>query len=321
VVTAATGFLLLACGAGQLILGPIDHVWAGAKTWQPLREERARKRAFLAAIPENASVLVPLPYLTHFALREHCYSLHYVLKGLKTLSRARYEPPPPPEFVLIDYADTATFHAFGGFYHPKMETTDGATVPSSDRLLHELLRQAAWRVETDAELALLVRQPGSTAPAIRDPAEEESAIAVGPTAQLRAVGFSASHDASRGSTLRVALSWAFPAEREVFPWLELALVRETDQKRVVFTKGLCAPQAGEGAHDEAWHIPSLGKIGAGTYAIEARFYDNTYRSLWAVEGNPRADEQASLGPPLSLGRLSILPDGQVRQEPPEPRSE
>ena len=59
-------------------------------------------------------MIAPLPYLSHLAMREKLYSLHYILKGLKTLSRASYGPPPPMDFVLIDYGDTATFDASAG---------------------------------------------------------------------------------------------------------------------------------------------------------------------------------------------------------------
>ena len=48
-------------------------------------------------------------------MREKLYSLHYILKGLQTLSHAAYEPPPPTDYVLIDYNDAATFDANAGY--------------------------------------------------------------------------------------------------------------------------------------------------------------------------------------------------------------
>ena len=83
------------------------------------------KMRLIAEIPPAASVIAPLPYLSHLAMREKLYSLHYILKGLKTLSRASFQPPPPTDFVLIDYRDTATFDASAGYYHPAMKTIDG----------------------------------------------------------------------------------------------------------------------------------------------------------------------------------------------------
>src|SRR4029077_15205246 len=104
-----------------------------------LAATRARKQYFVDRIPATASVVAPLPYLSHLAMREKLYSLHYILKGLKTLSRERYEPPPPTDFVVIDYNDSATFDATAGYYHPTMKTVDGSIVPSSDQLLRDFL--------------------------------------------------------------------------------------------------------------------------------------------------------------------------------------
>ena len=93
-------------------------------------------------------------------MREKLYSLHYVLKGLKTLSRSTYEPPAPTDFVLIDYDDSATFDPEAGYYHPAMKTVDGRVIPSSERLLHEFLKRSSWSTNSTNELTLL-RQVGS----------------------------------------------------------------------------------------------------------------------------------------------------------------
>ena len=90
-------------------------------------------------------------------MREELYSLHYVLKGLKTLSRAAYEPPPPTDFVLIDYEDSATFDPAAGYYHPAMKTVEEKVIPSSDQLLHEFLIRASWTASASNELTLLRR--------------------------------------------------------------------------------------------------------------------------------------------------------------------
>src|SRR5213082_20549 len=118
-------------------------------------KERARKSAFIAQIPPVSSVVAPLSYLSHLAMREKLYSLHYVLKGLKTLGRSSYQPPSPTDFVLIDYSDSATFDPGAGFYHPTMKTVDGRIIPSSDRLLHDFLKKAAWTADEQDELTLL----------------------------------------------------------------------------------------------------------------------------------------------------------------------
>jgi len=92
-------------------------------------------------------------------MREKLYSLHYILKGLKTLSHATYEPPPPTDYVFIDYKDTATFDAGAGYYHPQMQTKDGRVIPSSDELLKKFLQQAAdWQVTANDELILFFKK-------------------------------------------------------------------------------------------------------------------------------------------------------------------
>src|SRR5438067_13633661 len=100
--------------------------------------------------------MAPLSYLSHLAMREKLYSLHYILKGLKTLSRSSYQPPSSSDFVLIDYSDSATFDPGAGFYHPTMTTVDGQIIPSSDRLLHEFLNRDVWNSSEHAELTLLL---------------------------------------------------------------------------------------------------------------------------------------------------------------------
>ena len=142
-------------------------------------QTRARKRAFISQILADASVLAPLPYLSHLAMRENLYSLHYVLKGLKTLSRSTYSPPPPTDFVLIDYDDSATFDSVAGYYHPAMKTVDGRVIPSSDRLLHEFLQRCSWTVRASDELTLL--RQGKSAEELRP-----SSLSSGETVEMGA---------------------------------------------------------------------------------------------------------------------------------------
>ena len=96
------------------------------------KDERARKNAFSPESLPAASVVAPLPYLSHLATREELHSLHYILKGLRTLSRQSFTMPEPTEYVLIDYADSATFDREAGYYHPAMRTVDGRIIASSD---------------------------------------------------------------------------------------------------------------------------------------------------------------------------------------------
>ena len=119
----------------QILLGPAGDIRDTTAKWFSGKQNRAHKRALLNQIPPHASVLAPLPYLSHLAMREKLYSLHYVLKGLKTLSRSAYEIPPPTDFVLIDYHDSATFDAVAGL-HPR-ETVRRPRITSQPPVLDE----------------------------------------------------------------------------------------------------------------------------------------------------------------------------------------
>jgi uncharacterized membrane protein len=153
-------FIIVSCAVAQFSL--LSGIVSRNADWFEGGPERARKNALIAQIPPTSSVVAPLPYLSHLAMREKLYSLHYILKGLKTLSRSSYEPPAPTDFVLIDYRDSATFDPSAGFYHPTMKTVDGRIIPSSDRLLHDFLKRNTWTTESQDELTLLRNTGGAT---------------------------------------------------------------------------------------------------------------------------------------------------------------
>src|SRR5690349_5712939 len=152
-------FIIIACIVAQTWLGLLSGIVSKNADWFEGGPERARKNAFLTQIPPTSSVVAPLPYLSHLAMREKLYSLHYILKGLKTLSHQRYQPPAPTDYVLVDRADAATFDAGAGYYHPAMKTVEGQVIPSSDDLLQEFLQQASWTEIRSRELVLFHRQP------------------------------------------------------------------------------------------------------------------------------------------------------------------
>src|SRR5205814_8600273 len=169
--------VIAGCIAGQISLGPAGSIIATTKSWTSSAPDRARKAAFIREIAPGASVVAPLPYLSHLAMREKLYSLHYILKGLKTLSRSSYEPPPPTDFVLIDYRDPATFDPSAGFYHPTMKTVDGRIIPSSDRLLHDFLKRTTWTAESQDELTLLRNTGGAmTALTSKEPLSDAASV-------------------------------------------------------------------------------------------------------------------------------------------------
>ncbi len=151
-----TPVAMLVCAvAGQAIVGPLPEAAEELAAYPDKAPERQMKNAFVHRISAEASVVAPLPYLSHLAMRERLYSLHFILKGLKTLSHERYQPPSPTDYVLIDRSDTATYDASAGYYHPAMQTRDGSVIPSSNELLTQFLGQARWTEERNGHIILL----------------------------------------------------------------------------------------------------------------------------------------------------------------------
>jgi uncharacterized membrane protein len=292
--------LVLAALLAQIILGPAASLASTAANWFTGKEHRARRNAIVAEIPPAASVIAPFPYLSHLAMREQLYSLHYVLKGLKTLSRASYEPPPPTDFVLIDYRDAATFDASAGYYHPAMKTKDGQVVPSSDRLLHDLLKQRSWVVTSTDELSLLRQGKREVPPArhglgpIVDLGRQTQLLSISKSGELL----------SKERPLEIRMVWNFQDERDVFPWLVLALVSRQNGERTMITRGLCAPEARAGFYEETWHITSPDRFPTGDYSAEAFFVDHS-RGAWsdARDGNP--PPRTLLSKPVPIGNVRV----------------
>jgi uncharacterized membrane protein len=292
--------ILVACVIAQFWLGLLSAIVSRNADWFEGGPERARKNAFIAQIPTTSSVVAPLPYLSHLAMREKLYSLHYILKGLKTLSRSSYEPPSPTDFVLIDYRDTATFDPSAGFYHPTMKTVDGRIIPSSDRLLHDFLKRTAWTAESQDELTLLRNAGGAMAAFTSNESlsDEAPVFAVGAT-QLLAIE-TGSKAISPPRLLAIRFHWKFQGERDVFPWMLLRLSR--DQKSTLFVKGLCAPEVTEGTHLETWSVTTT-ELLPGDYVLEALFLDNSKQAWSQTFG--RGQPSNLLAPPVSLGHLKV----------------
>jgi uncharacterized membrane protein len=291
-----------ACLVAQFFLGPARDIATTIANWTAGESNRARKAAFLSQIPADASVLAPLPYLSHLAMREKLYSLHFVLKGLKTLSREAFAPPPPTDFVLIDYDDSATFDAVAGYYHPAMKTVDGRAIPSSDQLLHEFLRRAAWTANATDELALLRQEKAAPGPFPAD-SHPAPAVQIGPNSALTGIAKSVEELGAQGVELR--LSWTFQEPRDVFPWMFLKLTPRDQGQVILIPKGLCAPEATAGTHQESWRITAR-HIPEGRYAIEALFVDNAKR-VWAAGSGQHVAQTPLLAPAIPLGELQVAP--------------
>ena len=294
--------VIAGCIAAQIFLGPASSVIATTKSWTSGAPDRARKAAFLGQIAPGASVLAPLPYLSHLAMREKLYSLHYVLKGLKTLSRSAYEPPSPTDFVLIDYNDSATFDPEAGYYHPAMKTVDGRVIPSSERLLHEFLKRSAWSANSTNELTLL-RQVSPAPQLSAASIKPEGGTEIDADTTLTSITKSATTLSEDG--LEITLNWNFRAERETFPWMFLKLTPRDHGDAIILSRGLCAPEAASGLFEERWRITSSQRIPPGEYDAEAFFLDNS-KLVWAEKsGRP------SNLPPLRSARVSL---GQLKVE-------
>jgi uncharacterized membrane protein len=287
--------VLCGCVAAQIMLGPFLRV---AATTPP---GNAAKHSLVSEIPTEASVVAPLPYLSHLAMRQELHSLHYIFKGLKTLSRQRFVAPAPADFVLIDYGDSATFDAKAGYYHPPMRTVEGEIVPSSDVLLHEYLRGAAWDPHSVDEVTLLRRRVSPPRPSGRT---AEPLLDFGGETKLVAIRKSGESISDRGShrALEIVTTWSFGAERSVFPWLELYVTNTATGERRIFTRGLCAPEASEGESDDLWRSTRLLELPSGSYALEAHFFDQTKRA-WG-------QSPTDLVQPISLGTLQVKSRGE-----------
>jgi uncharacterized membrane protein len=290
--------VLAACVGAQLFVGPVGGMIGSIGNWRKTEGDRRRRAEFVHQIPPGASVVAPLPYLSHLALRERLFSLHYILKGLKTLSRSPYEPPPPTEFVLIDYADSATFDPDAGYYHPTMKTVAGGVIPSSEKLLHDFLSTRSWSVTSTNELTLLrqeaVELAQSTGP--NEAGSERDA-----SATLLACTKSA--DILSDGGLEITTSWKFRMPREVFPWLFLKLTPHAPGNPVVLSRGLCSPESRDPVTAETWRITASPRIPPGQYTAEALFVDNSKR-LW-LERSGTSQSVLLTPAPIPLGELTV----------------
>jgi uncharacterized membrane protein len=298
VATRIAAALLLACGAAQAWLGPAGEIVETSSRWTEDSAKRRRGQAFLRRIPASASVTAPLPYLSHLAEREHLYSLHYILKGLKTLSRATYEPPAATDYVFVDYNDSATFDAASGYYHPTMKTADARVIPSSDRLLHEFLRTDKWEQTAADELTLLRRSDSRRHGEPASHSDEPAGSRIGDAELISAT-------VQTGAAIEVVTRWKFPAERRVFPWLtvRVSAVRGSAAAFVV-TRGLCAPEATEGGIEERWALTIPPSLRPGEYLIEGIFTDQAQR-IWALTHGAPDRATGVLAAPVSLGSFHV----------------
>lgn len=267
---------LLASAAGQVILGPFpglgQDLAEAPSDWR--RAEAARP--LLERIGPGDSVAATSGFLSHLAARPELHSLHHILKGLQTLSRAEYTAPSPTDAVLIDYADETTFDSRAGFYHPRMRTKDGREIASSDLLLHRFLAPVAWSA-TSVDSFTLHHQRREAPGGNVSPGGLQ--LALGEDSVLNAISVPA-----QASGLRLRLDWTFSPPRRVFPWLILKAKGPDGSETIDL--GLCRPDVAAGScrQEIDLHLPSVAK---NVTELEAIFVDRP-RLLWLKEDRESA---------------------------------
>jgi hypothetical protein len=181
-----------------------------------------------------------------------------------------------------------------------MKAVDGRVIPSSDRLLHEFLRRASWTASSSNELTLLRQGKAATEPPMN--LESGPAVEIGRGTTLVNITKSGNELTEQG--LEIKMSWTFPDQRDVFPWMFLKLTPRTRGHAIIISKGLCAPEAASGSYQESWNLTPSERIPEGDYGVEALFVDNTRRS-WAAKSGQRDAQTSLLVPALPLGDLKV----------------
>ncbi|MEQ1858414.1 MAG: DUF2079 domain-containing protein [Chthoniobacteraceae bacterium] len=271
--------MLAACAVAQFWRGPAQELAGEVLQRERHAWERGWKAEMLAQVQADASVTAGHPYLSHLAMRRDLHSLHHVLKGLNTLSRRRFEPPPATDSVLIDYADDSTFSVASGFYHPTMRTVEGDIVPSSEVLLHEFLAGNEWQSRAINSLTVL-RRLGTRAPAAAD-APGEWTITSAPRVRT-------SED---GAQLEIETTWTFTVPPKEFRWLKLIASNDRDAFEIV--RGLVAPEAGASPATDRWVVRVPPDTEPGDFRLKLFVVDH----LAATQGSgaPKSTQIHSLG--------------------------
>jgi hypothetical protein len=119
-------------------------------------------------------------------------------------------------------------------------------------------------------------------------------------------GITKSSDELTSEGIELKTSWTFHEPREVFPWLFLKLTPLDHRKTIIISRGLCAPEATSGPHEETWHLSAAEGIPEGNYGVEAFFVDNSKR-VWAAKSGQPDTQAILLSPPVPLGELRVAP--------------
>jgi hypothetical protein len=270
--------IVLGCLLAQLWSGTVSELTDEIREVKRYASEREWKAQQLARIQadQSASVLAGNPYLSHLAMRPALYSLHHILKGLQTLSRRRYEPPPATDYVLIDAGDDSTFSKASGFFHPAMRTVNGEIVPSSEALLHEFLAAAEWETRTVNSLSLLHR--------IESPARDNrSAFKNEPEEPLKLIAADA-HVTASGLNLEITTRWELAVPRKKFRWLKLLASSEAGGAFEI-VRGIIAPEVSGPTAEEHWSVHLPPELAPGEYKLRLVVFDQLAILLGTAQGS------------------------------------
>ena len=257
------GWVAVGCAAGQLWFGPIKEVWhtvmgAGDALWA-----REWKSTMLAVVEKDASVTAGIPYLSHLTNRKQLYSLHHVLKGLKTLSRAEYKPPTGIDAVVMDTADRATFDPDAGYFHPQRKMGE-RVLPASDLLLHHFMGQHPWHVVARNELAIYLA--GATAQQHGFSGEGRKLD------DFHALIACEGMPPRPADSMLFAMSWEVKPKRQSLLAASLYL-KSADGHLFLVGKGPIAPGVESGRFSEAWAVRPPPSVPPGKYRGILLVYD------------------------------------------------
>ncbi len=260
----------------QVAIGPFravgqDFGTAGARLWQ-----RQWKAEMLQRVPVDPSVSVcaGIPYLAHLAARRQLYSLHFVLKGLKTLSASRFVPEYAPDVVFIDFGDQDTFSVAARFYHPA-GNNGSETIPSSDELLNAFLTRQTWSSDSLNTVTLL--KPGQADPFTP---EASAGLMIDPQSMLTSIAL-AQQPGQRAVQIR--MEWVFAAPRTRIPWFSLLLQNASGSHSIPV--GMCMPQMAPGSARESRRVLIPAELSAGDYQASAVFHDEL-QAKWLPSEHP-----------------------------------
>lgn len=269
---------LVSCIGMQIMFGPLREFFDEGRQFSSRLSERTWKAEQMKGIASNGnlSVVAGFPYLSHLANRRDLHSLHFTLKGLRTLSMVEYAPP-SPDAVILDYSDDSTFNRPSAFYHPASPNVGGRRLASSDELLSAFLRPVSWTVSSMNSVTLLAR---------RTPAEPIAASAhgvkVNASSTLHSVRISPDEVSNR---ILVNMVWSFSVPRDRIPWL---YIRLADAKyAAVIPVGMCSPEVGAGSVEETRVLTLPPSLAPGCYSVTAFFMDQI-ESLWSRADHPAA---------------------------------